>query len=138
MQFTPVQVASYREWGKLVLSWALGTENPPGDQFTDNSVTLYKLPAGIRQLGAPGIGVTFPETVTEVVFVRDTSTRRYVRLPDPDMAKAAQDAINNGADYVLPPFYAAAPLNCQKPTTAAEKLVLQAERVGDYSIGSCM
>ena len=74
----------------------------------------------------------------EVIFVRDTSTRRYVRLPDPVMAKAAQQEIKDGSDYGLPEFYLHPPINADQPDTVEQKIKLQAERVGDYSVGSCM
>lgn len=141
MPFIPVQVTgTYKEWGELVLSWAMGTANPPGEKRSDDSVTIFTFPddAQTKQIGDAGAGVVFPPSVKEVVFVRDTATRRYVRLPDPDMAKAAQEALKAGDMYGLPRFYSDPPLKCQLPQTPAQTLVLQAERVGDYSIGSCM
>lgn len=141
MGFEAVQpTGSHKEWGELILAWAMGSANPPGEAFNDTSAVRFVFPAGVsvKQVGAAGAGVVFPASVTEVVFVRDTSTRRYVRLPDPEMAKAAQVDIKNGDDYDLPQFYQEAPLNCHMPKTVAERLALQAERVGDYSIGSCM
>lgn len=140
MAFTPVQVADHQKWGELVLSWALGQASPPGAAYSDDSVTRFVFPdpTAPKQIGAPGQGVVFPDSVQEVVFVRDTSTRRYVRLPDPVMATAAQQELLAGASYGLPEFYLDAPINATLPTTPAQGLVLQAERVGDYSIGSCM
>ncbi|HVY15282.1 MAG TPA: hypothetical protein VHB27_08645 [Rhodopila sp.] len=140
--FVPVQVTgSYEDWGSLVLSWAAGAATPPGAAYSDDSTWRYVFPAqadGHKQIGTDGAGVIFPDTVQEVVFVRDTSTRRYVRLPDPEMAKAAQDEMAAGSNYSLPRFYSDAPLNCEMPENLAQKLKLQKERVGDYSIGSCM
>jgi hypothetical protein len=86
------------------------------------------------------IGVQFPPTVTEVVFVQDTATRRYVRLPQKEMVIDAYNGLKYGTlSYTLPPFYQASPLNCADPNTftTIQKLTLQADRVGDYSIGSC-
>jgi hypothetical protein len=140
MPFEPVQViGSYEDWGSLVLSWADGSQTPPGAAFSDNSAWRFVLPdQAPKQVGAAGSGVMFPDSVQEVIFVRDTSTRRYVRLPDPVMAKAAQAELSGGSDYSLPRFYSDAPLNCSTPTQADQKLRLQKQRVGDYSIGSCM
>lgn len=141
MPFIPVQVTgSYEDWGSLVLSWASNAATPPGAAYSDTTVWRYVFPDGAtpKQVGTAGAGVVFPDSVQEVIFVRDTSTRRYVRLPDPVMAKAAQEEMTAGSDYNLPAFYSDAPLNCDMPTTAEQKLRLQKERVGDYSIGSCM
>ncbi len=138
--FVPVQVADYQKWGELVLSWSLGTANPPGVSFADPTVTrfVFSDPAAPKQIGSASTLVTFPDSVQEVVFVRDTATRRYVRLPDPVMALAAQSEMAAGANYGLPSFYLNAPINGSLPNEGAQKIVLQAERVGDYSIGSCM
>lgn len=140
MPFVPAQVTgSYEDWGRLVLSWATNIATPPGEAYKDDTAWRFVFPEGAaKQIGADGTGVAFPDSVQEVIFVRDTSTRRYVRLPDPVMAKAAQDEIRAGSNYELPPFYSDAPLNCTMPTTVEQMLKLQMERVGDYSIGSCM
>lgn len=143
----------YLSWGKLVMSWAThvdflhGTRGvfggPPGTQTPDTTAILYTLPAGAAgNFMPPGmpISVQFPPTVTEVVFVQDTATRRYIRLPDPAMVTAAFQGLQDGTlTYTLPPFYQAQPLNCADPNTfdITQKLTLQADRVGDYSIGSC-
>jgi hypothetical protein len=140
--FVPVQVTgSYEDWGTLVLSWATGAATPPGAAYSDDASWRYVFPdqPGVRkQVGTDGAGVVFPDSVQEVIFVRDTGTRRYVRLPDPVMAKAAQDEMAAGSNYSLPVFYSDSPLNCDMPTNLEQKLKLQKERVGDYSIGSCM
>lgn len=141
MSFVPVQVVgSDEEWGSLVLSWASSVATPPGAAYNDDKAWRYVFPDGTspKQIGSNGIGVVFPDTVQEVVFVRDTGTRRYVRLPDPAMVTAAQQEMASGSDYVLPQFYWDAPLNCGSPVTTEQKKKLQKERVGDYSIGSCM
>jgi hypothetical protein len=141
MSFVPVEVTgSYEDWGSLVLSWASNTAQPPGAAYSDDTVWRYVFSDGAmpKQVGTDGAGVVFPDSVQEVIFVRDTSTRRYVRLPDPVMARAAQEEMAAGSDYSLPEFYSDAPLNCNMPEKLAQKLKLQKERVGDYSIGSCM
>jgi hypothetical protein len=136
-------------WGKLVMSWATGVNYTAGQNVpTLPAATGYNDPTAIRiALAVPGhfrpaagIGIDFPDTVTEVVVVRDTAARRYIRLPQAEMVIAAHDGLSNGAlNYTLPSFYRQPPLNCSDPNTAsvADKLKLQADRVGDYSIGSC-
>jgi hypothetical protein len=142
MAFVPVQiVGTFETWGSLVLSWACDeTTPPPGEAFTDDTALRLVFADGVtpKQLGTAGAGVIFPDEVKEVVFVRDTDTRRYIRLPAKDMVAQAQQDIEAGSDYVLPQFYADAPLDCTLPSTVAQKLKLQKERVGDYSIGICM
>ena len=139
MAFIPVKTTgTWEDWGKLVLSWANAPNTMPGQAFEDNSVKRVTFADGQARTLGGAAGVTFPDSVREVIFVRDTSERRYVRLPDPVMAKAAQNDMQGSAAYNLPKFYFDPPLNCQKPENVAQKLKLQAERVGDYSIGSCM
>jgi hypothetical protein len=123
-----------------VLSWADETAIPPGAAYVDDTTWRYVFPIGQlpKQLGPAGSGVVFPDTVREVIFVRDTCTRRYVRLPDPVMVKAAQEEMQGVEDYGLPQFYRDPPLNCGNAETKEQKLRLQKQRVGDYSIGSCM
>jgi hypothetical protein len=129
---------TYEDWGRLVMSWAERLEELPGDPFKDDSVTRFVFPDGKPKSIGGKTGATFPPTVQEVIFVRDTQTGRYVHLPDPVMVKAARKAIEAGKLYNLPIFYRDPPLNCQQPQGPAQNLKLQAERVGDYSIGSCM
>lgn len=140
MEFVPAQViGSYKDWGELVLSWATGVKTPPGDPFNDDSVRRVVFADGApRQIGAAGAGVILPPSVKEVVFVQDTETRFYIRIPGKVMVQQAQRDIGAGSDYLLPQFYTDAPLNCATPQNAEQKLRLQAERVGDYSIGVCM
>ena len=141
MEFVPVTViGSEEEWGNLVLSWANETVVPPGEPYVDDTTWRYVFPIGQlpKQLEQSGTGVVFPNTVREVVFVRDTGTRRYVRLPDPIMVTLAQEEIQSGEAYGLPQFYQDPPLSCGKATTTEQQLKLQKQRVGDYSIGSCM
>jgi hypothetical protein len=139
MTFIPVEpTGSYEDWGKLVLSWALSQATPPGSAFSDDSTWRFVFTPGQPKTIGGTDGVIFPDSVQEVVFVRDTATRRYVRLPDPAMATAAQQEIKDGADYELPEFYLDPPINADQPDTVEQKIRLQAERVGDYSVGSCM
>ena len=135
MAFIPVQVTgSYEDWGSLVLSWSTNDATPPGEAYSDTTLWRYVFPDGTspKQIGTAGAGVIFPDSVQEVIFVR------YVRLPDPVMAEAAQQVMADGGDYQLPAFYSDDPLNCDMPDTLPQKLKLQKERVGDYSIGTCM
>jgi hypothetical protein len=140
MDFIPVKIiGSEEEWGDLVLSWATNLATPPGGAYSDDQAWRYAFPDGTqtKQIGTKDVGVVFPDTVQEVIFVRDSLTRRYVRLPDPVMVKAAQQELIT-EDYSLPLFYSEPPLNCEQAKTPPQKLKLQKERVGDYSIGSCM
>jgi hypothetical protein len=149
--FVPATPTSldYLTWGKLVMSWASGLNYTTAPNLPAlPAATGYNDPAAVRIvlttpgqfLPAPGIGINFPNTVTEVVIVRDTATRRYIRLPQAEMVIAAHAGLSNGSlNYALPSFYMQPPLNCSDPNAAsvADKLKLQADRVGDYSIGSC-
>jgi len=139
MPFVPVEpTGSYEDWGKLVLSWALNQATPPGSAYSDDTAWRFVFdPSQPKSIGGTS-GVTFPDTVQEVIFVRDTSTRRYVRLPDPAMVAAADDEIKAGGDYNLPEFYLDPPINADLPETVEQKIRLQIERVGDYSVGTCM
>ena len=88
---------------------------------------------------AAGGRINLPDWVDEVVFVQDGGNRRYVRLPDPEMVLDARSQLQQpGNTYALPQFYQQPPLNLNlSGLSVAQKLDLQADRIGDYSIGSC-
>ncbi|MEO8714631.1 MAG: hypothetical protein ABI369_06435 [Acetobacteraceae bacterium] len=149
-QFVPAMPADSEAWGKLVMSWATrknfvdGSQAtfdlPPGAKFSDDTAIKATL-AEFNAVAADGASVVFPASVQEVVFVQDTPTRRYVRLPQAEMVMWAFNQLNGGiGHYTLPMFYLIKPLACANPADfdIPARLTLQAERVGDYSISSCM
>jgi hypothetical protein len=150
MVFTPVVIGGDEAWGKLVMSWTTqkdfvngnGTAAYPQPAGTATNVpaTLLTLDQFEQAVSGSGARVVMPPGVTEVVFVQDSATRRYIRLPDAAMVLAARAQLQGTATYELPLFYTQPPLNCADPSTFTvdQRLTLQAERVGDYSIGSCM
>ena len=101
MPFQPVQVvpsAQYPTWGKIVMSWATGMDflngagttafgsllPGPDPAFKDDSVVkMSKAQFETRLSVITGdVTVQFPGPADlEIVFVRDTPNRRYVRLP---------------------------------------------------------
>ncbi|HEY1932431.1 MAG TPA: hypothetical protein VGG99_10495 [Acetobacteraceae bacterium] len=153
--FVAVQVNQYDTWGKLVMSWSTTKDFVNGDgssgfkfplpaaNYSDGTViqmTTDEFKARVAQISG-GLTIVFPPLVKELIFVRDSETRRYVRLPDPNMIQNAYEQFKvNGANYSVPPFYITAPFNPNPGaplSNAADKLTFQADRVGDYSIGSC-
>jgi hypothetical protein len=154
--FTPVRISGDEAWGLLVMSWATKQDFVNGD-----GTAAYPPPAGTSVqvqgtqltldqfnglVAGSGAKLQFPTGIKYVVFIQDTDETRYIRLPDGKMVLNARNDLKAGGNYQLPPFYNMAPLLARDPQgnppnypafTTAQRLTLQAERVGDYSIGSC-
>lgn len=150
-RFTPTEVVGHEAWGRLVMSWSTGKDfvsgdgkdahaGPPGAPVTVTDATIVTRAEFDNAMISSGATVRLPPRVEEVVFVKDTPTRRYIRLPEGAMVLAARDELIAGDSYSLPAFYTDSPLDCADPSDLPldERLRLQAERVGDYSISSCM
>lgn len=123
---------SFVKFGELVKQWA----KEPGTRPT--SLAAFRDQCAARQ-----VTVQIPSYVEGVVFVQHQKEVLTIHLPPADMLKDAEQQLENGGAYPLPPFYPerfGAP-QLQFPDTPAGKKArkdFHSERIGDYCISLCV
>jgi hypothetical protein len=130
-----VTVGDLKRWGMLVKSWSTGrnyfnpaTPPPPIPR------TLQELQDTCRQAGIP---INIPATVTKLSIVQYAPDTLTVRLPPKEFVEASENSFVEGtADYIIPEFYKT--FIEDPPTTKQGKLDFHAQRLGEYTVNSCM
>ena len=118
------KIANYQAFGEKVKAWAKGEAQLPAS-LEDFST----------QLASANVGATIPGNYKHVKFVQDDEETLVVRLPCKSLLEAAEAKLSRSdAEYSLPAFYER---TFGAQPTVGDKLALQAERIGDYSIASC-
>lgn len=159
--FVPRHVQNDLEWGRLVMSWSTQQDyrngadgsapypypplvgNPP-HKPTSCTVPGYRMSrqdfdGAVKSATNGTTSVNLPSDVAWVILVQDPRDTRILRLPEGQMVEQARQAIINGSQYILPDFYNDPPFNFDGSTLGVnDALVLQADRIGDYVIASCM
>lgn len=114
-------------WGQLVKAWAKGERPRPCD--------LRELREQCRSVGMAGPQIA--EHLTELVFVQNQPHVLTIQLPSKELVEAAEAMLSrqDGA-YPLPEFYN--DFFRVPPPDSERMLDLQAARIGEYSVNSCM
>jgi hypothetical protein len=126
--------------------WCLPTMScPVGVKRADG--TMVALPYAValdvkdfkKKAGNAGVILTsMPEGCTNVVIVQGNTETMVIRLPPSHLLQSAEDDLLNGVAYPFPPFYA--PIyhsSPTPPTSQADIMLLDANRIGDYSMSYC-
>lgn len=130
-----MSVTNHEVLGNLVKSWSTGDRNYNADGiFYPEPATPDELRALLAKLGA---GVVIPEHITKLTVVHYGVNEMVLRVPPAALIKAKEERLET-APYTIPSFYAEDPVKGTELTaTHAEKLALQAKRIGDYTIAHC-
>ena len=130
-----LQVTNHERWGKLVKTWATGSNYLEDDNE-------YPLPKTIdefkQQLATAQVFATVPERFKHIKFVSQEQDTIVVRLPPKVMIEDSEALLNEpGATYPLPPFYKRLFNGIDPVIPENEKFRVHAERIGDYTISAC-
>jgi len=119
-----VRVVNYGAFGEKVKAWSKGTAKVPA------SLDEFK-----AQMAEAGVGCSIPESYKNVRFVQEDEETLVVRLPTRSILEAMETELSRpGSDYQLPDLYERL---FQTRPKVGDKLALQAERIGDYTISMC-
>jgi hypothetical protein len=115
------------EWGKLVKQWIKGEVERPR--------TIDDL---VAQCVDKGITPIVPSYIKGLVFVQNDKHVLTIRLPPKEIVDAGEQDFreNPNANYPLPRFYN--DFFRDPPPRGEEKLNLQAARIGEYVVNSCL
>jgi hypothetical protein len=125
MNVERVQIVNYGAFGEKVKAWAKGLEPIPAnlDEFK-------------AQMTEASVGCSIPDSYKNVRFVQEDVETIVIRLPTKSLLEAMEaELATRQADYQLPEFYERL---FQARPQMTDKLELQAERIGDYTISMCM
>jgi hypothetical protein len=128
-----MKVTDYAQWGKLVKSWATGTN------YLDRPVP--PIPTSIADLKKAceqiGVGIEIPEAVTGLVVVQQSENTKVLVLPPKALVEAvAEELAQPDADYPIPLFYDV--YYGRTLDVPANKMAdFHACRIGDYTINQC-
>jgi len=154
-----INVSDNRIWGLLVKTWATGKNyvrhTPTAAQPFPTAVEVppeFPKPTSFKdmvtQCTKAGVTLVFedgnlrppisPDEPMGFVLVQVTSDTSVLRLPAKEKIEESETFLTNN-DYVLPQFYkdlfhAPLPTNLTLP----QKAVLHAQRVGEYTINTCV
>ena len=96
-------MTNHERWGKLVKTWATGTNYLDDDN-------AYPIPETVdefkEQLAKAQVFATVPERFKHIKFVEQEQDTITVKLPPKVMIEDSEALLNQpGATYPLPPFY---------------------------------
>jgi hypothetical protein len=151
---------NHENWGKLVKTWATGKNYvrhkitpaapfPTAPEIPPEFPKPTKFPEFVAQCQAAGVQLFFDDgkdnnDVTgkeplDFVLVDVKPDTVVVRVPSGDKIQESEDRLmKDGATYPLPDFYDRTYGGDPKPASSVEKATLHAERVGEYTINTCM
>jgi hypothetical protein len=153
-----INVSDNEKWGRLVKTWATGKNyvryNPtPADPFPTAVETPPEFPKPtsfkefVAQCTKAGVTLLFEDgnlrpPVGEdepmgLVVLQVTSDTSVLRLPAKDKIEESERFLINN-DYLLPTFYRALFGKDAQALSVEQKAVLHAQRVGEYTINTCM
>ena len=126
-----LNITDWERWGKLVKTWATGSNTYLQDGHS------YPVPQSLQELKdqmARAQAGTVPGNITSVQFVHsEDDTTLVIYLPPAKAITDAEADLRGSGVYPLPPFYSDHGVN---PTiTDLEKF--NAERIGEYTINYC-
>ena len=120
-----------KAWGRLVKAWTKG--------ITPHPTTLAELS---EQMIAAGMEPPdLPPFITELAVVQKPKHVLTIRLPAKELVEASEAKIASGGpgEYPLPRFYDEFFKDGTRDTelTQEERLALNDQRLGEYSMNSC-
>jgi hypothetical protein len=133
---------NWAQWGKLVKTWATGTN------YLDDG-NSYPLPGSLKefhaQLAQAKVAMTIPDWVATVQFVQGDDATLVVRLPPAQMIQDSEAELHalsksaTNAQYPLPIFYDVA-WHFQSRIFMADAMLMRfhCQRIGEYTINNCM
>jgi hypothetical protein len=136
MMGTKLKISDDILWGKLVKSWATGTNYIVSDRPAPPIPrTLDELQAQARDVG---LQVSFPDGMVGLEIVQYSGQTAVIKLPPKSMVEETE-AEFEAADalYPMPRFYEDFFHGPLPKMSKAELLDLHAARIGDYSIRNC-
>lgn len=126
-QYERIEIDNYERWGALVKMWVFGELNTPA--------TLTEL---LEQCTKHDVTMTIPSYVTSVKFTQAPPDVLFIRLPPAELVRDTEEAIDAGAKYELPVFYAAR-FGCEPNLPEKKhKHEFHRERIGDYTVSLCV
>jgi hypothetical protein len=133
---TKLEISDDILWGKLVKSWATGTNyiapNRPSPAIPRSMEELLAQAADI------GLTIKFPDGMVGLEIIQYSSQTAVVKLPPKSMVEETEaDLDKQDALYPMPRFYEdffSVPLPQMNKTGLLD---LHAARIGDYSIRNC-
>jgi len=154
-----INVSDNEKWGRLVKTWATGknyvdhtvTDATPFPTTVENP-PKYPKPTSFKDMVAQctkaGVTLFFEDGVNNppisenepmgLILLQATSDTAVLRLPAKEKIEESEQNLLL-RDYTLPQFYTrvfgSAP---QMQGTPTKKMILHFERVGEYTINTCM
>ena len=135
MAIDRVTITNFERWGNLVKTWATGRNYLADGNSYPVPETVDQL---LTQLALAQVGATVPTRFKSVHFLSADQETLVIRLPPKEMIEDSEAQFEAGAVYALPPFYKRVFNNTDPNIPDAEKLKFHAERIGDYTIRTCM
>jgi hypothetical protein len=152
-----INVSNSEKWGRLVKTWATGKN------YVDHAVTdevpfpvavetppKYPKPTSFKDFVAQctraGVTLVFEDgNDTPVgedepmgfVLLQVTSDTAVLRLPAKEKIEESERNLTL-RDYTLPPFYTRVFGQVPQAQSKVQKMILHAERIGEYTINTCM
>jgi hypothetical protein len=134
MSIERLQVTNHERWGKLVKTWATGTNYLEDDNE-------YPLPAPMdefkEQLAKAQVFATVPERFKQIQFVSSDQETILVRLPPKVMIADSEELLNKPGDLSAPAVLQASVQRHRPGDPGRREIPVHAERIGDYTISIC-
>jgi len=134
LQTMKIQV--YETLGNLVKSWSTGDAQYTGGKLHPVPTTINELKNLLQFLGA---GADIPDHINKLTIIRYEANEMVLRIPPADLIKAKEARLKQpGVAYQVPLFYEEVPIKgSQANASEDDKMLLQARRIGDYTIAHC-
>jgi hypothetical protein len=133
-----IKVEDYERWGKLIKTWATGQsyfKDDPRPIPIEDLPVPRNLAEFVDQCNKVGVGLTIPDGVKGLTVIQHTADTLFIRLPPKNLLLTKEAALSQATGtYPFPAFYER---NFGVPLTPEAKLVVHAQRVGDYTISVC-
>jgi hypothetical protein len=135
MSIERLQVTNHERWGRLVKTWATGTNYLDDDHE-------YPLPTSMEefkeQLAKAQVFATVPERFKQIQFVTSDQETLLLKLPPKVMIEDSEAMLSElGSSYPIPPFYKRLFNGLDPVIPESEKFKVHAERIGDYTMSLC-
>jgi len=129
-----LNITDWERWGKLVKTWATGSNTYLQDGHS------YPVPRNLQELKdqmAQARAGTVPQHFTSLQFVSlDGDATLVIYLPPAQAITDAEADLRSTGFYPLPPFYRDDAWHGENPSIAdLEKF--HAKRIGEYTINYC-
>jgi hypothetical protein len=133
MAIERLRFADEERWGKLVKTWATGTNYLQDGKSYPIPRTLAEFK---QQCSDAQVGATIPAHVTGLTVTQTAKEVLFLRLPPKEMVEDSEQTLQT-QPYTLPKFYNRI-FGGVDPSNVGDKLRLHAERIGDYTMSNCV